>query len=382
MADHPSTTVAPESLNDFVLYPSHSTLESYSDILAHDSSRHEDSYSKQDFSSSMSNPYSTMTSYDSYDSLTAYSSSHQSFYDTPQFVLNTPQDGSHCQRTPSGSPSTSASHSFDPPPSTLSSASGASIQSASSSAIGSPYSRASQILPGAESWADSSTHGLGIRPGIVQNDNYEHENFMSTTFEHDLMFADNKVPSGFVGKCAELSSSANALQAISSSSSSSSQSLYPSFAPALAVNTTLAESGVTIDSILDEVNSEVATPKSSISPSSAIPTIASHYNTPSHQAIKGNGHFKSPTAPASTKTTLSRTSYSPVPTQRKTIGARPWDRSASISPKSSPLVCSSAQLVPVESTQGSKFPYTSPFFIQSSGNFVAPLQSSCWFPIL
>ncbi|KAI9724821.1 MAG: hypothetical protein M1812_000097 [Candelaria pacifica] len=324
-----------------------------------------------------------MTSYDSYDPITAYASSHQPFYGTPHFVLDAPQDGGHCQRTPSGSPATSASQSFDPPPSTLSSASGASIQSASSSAIGSPYSRASQILPGAEPWADTTNHGLGIGPNIVQNDNFEHDNFMSATLEHDLMFADNKVPSGFVGKCAELSSSANAFQS-SSSSFSSSQSLNPAFVPALAVNTTVAESGVTIDSILDEVNSEVTTPKSSISPSSAISATASHYSTSSHQATKEHSHFRSPTAPASIRATLSPTSYSPVPARKRdfrrtsigSAGVRKWERSSSASPKPSPLAQSSAQFVPLEPTQGPQFPYTSPFFIQSSGNFVAPLQSS------
>ncbi|KAI9751839.1 MAG: hypothetical protein M1835_001166 [Candelina submexicana] len=373
MAGHPSTTFAPESLNDFVLYSSHSTHGSYSDILDQDSSRHEEPYTKH-FSSNMSNPYSRMTAYDSYDPINAYSSAQQPFYDTPRFVLDAPQDGGHCQRTPSGSPATSASQSFDPPPSTLSSASGASIQSASSSAMGSPYSRASQILPGAEPWADPSKHGLGIGPSIVQNDNFEHETSIPASLEHELMFTDNKVPSGFVG---------NDFQAISSSFPSS-QSLVTASAPALVVNTTMAESGVTIDSILDEVNSDVTTPKSSISPSSAISATASHHSTSSHQATKEHGHFRSPTVPASIRATLSPISYSPVTTQRRdfrrsslgSAGARKWDHSPSVSPKPSPSAKSSAQFVPLEPTQGPQFPYTSPFFVQSSGNFVAPLQSS------
>ena len=100
--------------------------------------------------------------------------------------------------TPSVSPS-SFSQSYDQPPSTMSSTSGASAHSTGSSAHGSPHITSAHQLPYHNKWSDSF-HGLGIGPSIVTNDAGLHENFQVPNFEQDVALHEHNYQ-GFVGEC-------------------------------------------------------------------------------------------------------------------------------------------------------------------------------------
>lgn len=103
----------------------------------------------------------------------------------------------HQRYTPSGSASPSISQSLDHPPSTLSSASGASCQSAASSTVGSPYSLATHSLPSQDTWSEPN-QGLGIASEIVRNDGFPQDPFSNSSLENDLCFQDGKFPDNFV----------------------------------------------------------------------------------------------------------------------------------------------------------------------------------------
>ena len=146
--------------------------------------------------------------YDSYAAQAAYSSIEQSFYSqTPQFVYG-PKDNTHLlpQRyEQSASPSMSMSQSLDHAPSSLSHASGASGQSTASSAVGSPFSQATQSLPGHEHWVDH--RGLGIASGIV-NEAFLLDQFaLSGQDTEHLGYTNDKFPGSYVGELRRVSSS-------------------------------------------------------------------------------------------------------------------------------------------------------------------------------
>ncbi|MCJ1297936.1 hypothetical protein MMC08_000725 [Hypocenomyce scalaris] len=200
------------------------------------------------------------SSYDSYAPVSTYPPV-PSYY-APQLVFNGPDENikqMSNRYTPQGSPSTSASH----PPSTLSSASGASAHSTASSAVGSPYSHATHSLNGHEQWGESS-QGLSVAPTILHNDgSFGHDNFVVPSLEHGL-FDDEKFSGSFV------------------------------------VDTSASMRGVTIDTILEEANSTIDTPTPKASPGMASspkpspPMFQRRMSPP-----KMNAAFKSPTTPAS-----------------------------------------------------------------------------------
>jgi hypothetical protein len=82
----------------------------------------------------------------------------------------------------------------------LSTASGPSIASASSSAIGSPYSGIAQTFP--ESWVDTN-HGIGL-PAAVMDEFFPSE-FMASSLEAENIYQ-RKGPGDFVGEFIEFAS--------------------------------------------------------------------------------------------------------------------------------------------------------------------------------
>jgi hypothetical protein len=97
-------------------------------------------------------------------------------------------------------PSLPVPYSTEPYMSGLSSASGPSIASASSSAIGSPYSGTAHTFP--ESWVDTN-HGIGL-PAAVMDEFFPNE-FMGSSLEPDHMYQ-RKGPDDFVGEFHEFAS--------------------------------------------------------------------------------------------------------------------------------------------------------------------------------
>lgn len=111
--------------------------------------------------------------------------------------------------TPSGSASPSFAQSLDHPPSTFSSASGASGQSKTSSTAGSPYSLAAHHRPHQDSWSESH-QGLGIAPGILHSGSFTRDDFSGGTLEGELFFPEGKLSDSFVGESGRFALSSSA----------------------------------------------------------------------------------------------------------------------------------------------------------------------------
>lgn len=372
-----------DSIDDFVLFPSH---ETYPDVQGHQNTRHEDLYNGHQYTMDDQFIDLAMTTYDSCAPVAALSSAPATLYNAPQFIVDAPQDNfkyNSYRHTPPRSPSQSATHSFDHPPSTMSSTSGASIQSANSSAVGSPYSRSHHVVASQDHWAETG-HGLGIGPSILSQDSFYPGDYVTRSLEHEVIFAQEKLPSDFVGKSPKVSSSQGPV-GFASLSSSLSDSFRHTFVPSLAVNTSVSGSDTTIDTILQEVNSQVGTPGVDSSPDSAHPVFIPA-NLPLARARKASPStsevFMSPSTPASA---------TPSRTRSPAVAPRAVSRSQSVMDAGVKKVKSSPRPSPGRIPYGRPTPppasptlvsvghFQTPFFSQSSGNFVAPLESSCWF---
>lgn len=346
--------------------------------------------------------YSESSSYDSYTAASGYSSAAQLYYTAPRYPVSVGKGFGASERqrhTPQGSPSPSISQAFDQPPSTLSSASGASVQSTASSAVGSPYSHAANTLPSHEQWSELR-HGLGIAPEIVHNDGFAQDAmFPISGMENDPVFDDSKLQGNFVGESRKISSYSSSSS--QPSPSISSRPAFQSFVPvhcsppsAMARDTSSSERSVTIDTILEEVNNRITSPGQTLSPASAgseNPSFgafqAIHENNPSSAHPSP---FKSPTTPASAMSPHLSGAFLPSGSHQRDLSSQsgfvvvePRLRRSPIS--STERFCPYARSV--QPISQDKFPIPpsqpqSPFFSQSSGRFVPPLQSSCWFSLL
>ena len=297
-------------------------------------------------------------SYESYPPFAAYSSAPPGCFVARNAPFEAAKSGQSLQRhNPSGPPSPSTSQTFENPSSNMSSASGASAQSTASSADGSPYANPTHSLPYQEKWEPL---GLGLGPEIVNAEAFNHNSFQSTTFDNEFMLEDSKF-AHCVGEYEKhFSPSFPTSHSVTSSmsSGSASQSHLPALCSSpLALDTKLNQRDVTIDSILEEANNRIQNPQHLISPVSPASATTSPTIVPSkhHKAspVGRRQSFKSPVIPASAN--------SP---QQSPNRLHPYGRPAP--PPTSP------SQVQFHNTQNS-------FFCQSSGRFVAPLESSCWF---
>ena len=335
------------------------------------------------------------SSYEQYPSMPAYSSA--AYYNTPHYLFESAKSQDHHGFTPAGSPCPSISQALDHPPSTtLSSASGASVQSTASSAVGSPYSHATHNLPSQDQWTESH-HGLGIASGVVHsNDGFGQDIPQWGGMENEMIFDSSKLQDNFVGESEKVSSSpvSPSCSAPLSMPSCSASQVFPSgFSfPSQAVAPTSSGNGrnITIDTILEEVNCTI---QSSPSPTSTCATSVSPVCVPLNPGSMSSPRiarsFRSPTTPASAMSpSFPSPAYSPRSRQpglrRPSLTSSNTSRAqrTSVSPTEtySPYVRS----LPVPELQ-EQFPFvqsSSPFFGQSSGRFIPPLQSSCWFSFM
>ena len=333
------------------------------------------------------------STFDPYPGPNAFSQPEQAFYETPRLAVKGPRDTlkqSHQQRyTPMASPSLSASHSLDHAPSNRSHNSGTSGQSTASSAMGSPYSHTTHSLPGQERWMNPP-HGLGIAPGIVHND-FSNDAFTFPAEGDQLNFDSVKFPDSFVGEFAQVSSSLVASSPVVSSpmsySSSTSQSLLSAVpSPNLALDPGPRGQPVSLDTVLedmtvpnDTMRNRIISPVDNRPPST--PSIVVGSSTYRSRSPELSGlSFVSPTTPASAMTHFtSRNTYPSGPrnpeSRKRSIGST--DHSV---PQGSPPPSKRSARSPL-SPETYKTQFQSPFFSQSSGRYVAPLQSSCWFPL-
>ena len=354
--------------NDFVLY---STQETYPDLMP----------TSHPYNT---NPYlnSTGAGFEPF-SIQSFSSTPYQPADFSFAAASAPQapKGNYQPHTPAESPTNSANNSFDIQPPNLSSTSdsGASVQSTSSSAMGSPSLNPSNYVQ--EPWSTLGQGlGLGVAPGIVQPDQLGQEHFGTSGLEYDPLLGHDKIP-GCVGESPSISSPQRSLQPTSfpTFSSSQNQSQYSS---SNIFPTGQRSSFPRRAARLDTSTAGHASPYAA--PSLQTPTSANPYprqgqqpvlrrtNSASRLTASGAPEFKSPSTPASA--TRPRTFSPPASDRRGSLlnNSVPTDTRTGI--MFSPVSGSSRGISAPTASQS-----TSPFS-QSNGNFVAPLGSYCWFP--
>ncbi|KAF2155863.1 hypothetical protein K461DRAFT_318528 [Myriangium duriaei CBS 260.36] len=262
-------------------------------------------------------------------------------------------------QSPSYSPALSASQSFDVNPNFSSTSdSGASGPSTISSAMASPSlngQNAAEWVPGQQ--------GLGI--GIVHHDGYHAEPHYETFSTENFVGAEKF--SGCVGESADISSSHSA------SFQSSSQSMYIPHSSVAPVSPPigLAESSYWGTLPRTEGHSQPVM--------SSAPTESHMAGSPEQSRLTGTQQpFRSPQTPAS----ATRSNHALSPLLARVAGQRrpsipPAHRQIS-GRLSSPL--SQEQFMNPQEQEAVQYPFSQPsqshFFLQSSGAYVAPLESS------
>jgi hypothetical protein len=341
--------------NDFVLYPSQPDKRSV--MLALESSRPQQHFFQQyTMDSSFVDPFGI-----GMDNLNTYGHSHDasrlphSYFETPAMYAEAGPDLSNAeQHIPS-----------------LSSASGPSIASASSSAIGSPYSGTTHNFH--ETWVDTN-HGLGLQAAMA-TDLFPHD-YMGSTVETESTFYPDKLSNNFVGESKSISSDVKSESLFPTAASC----LFESSSSTLQTSSSLEEHHIVSKGTPTQATSVVACMNSQGSPVPPILSPAENVVSPSPDVPR----FKSPISPASTRRRSTKP-YSPVlgrphRAHAQSIGTlgRIVKRSPSIFPRtfnsSLPSSPSLANISTLHSFQNS-------FFNQSSGNFLPPLESSCWFSL-
>ena len=360
--------------NDFVLFPQREPpLQGLPD------SRWRDVFDDFHFSmaANYQHDFSSVTA-SGYEGIIPTYSSGSLYYDGPQLVIDEPKESF---RPTSASPS-SMTHSLEHVPSSLSHTSGASGRSTASSAVGSPFSHTTQSLPaGQDQWIESS-HGLGIAAGI-NHDTFPSYHLSSVQNEHIVYH--EKYPGSFVGELQQIPLPFTALSPLISSpiscSSSTSQSISsPLCSPSVRFSTTMGTLS-TIDTILERAKSHMQPLPQGASP--LLPKSPSVMSIPLNLSISGQGGpgFRPPARPASAIHENVSRATSPLRTHKpddKSHGLH-WVSGSTSSRTSTEhpnkLIKSST---PPDYTCGNRY-FQNPFFTQSSGRFVAPLESSCWF---
>lgn len=293
----------------------------------------------------------TRNAFDTYQ-VTSTQPTTAAYHESSRSHLNSVKAGDEASMprpTPSASPS-SMSQTFDPSSSVLSSTSGA---SAASSVGGSPYARPTQQMPFQDKWS-SPIEGLGISSGVVSGDYYG----------YDVSRQD------FVGEYDENILSLLPCTGVSASSISLASATQEFPSPYyVSRSELLAEShkgGITIDTILCEIERKNRHHASTISPVSSssttvppptFPGIACDQDSP----IK-HGLF-SPQLRNPALTMPQQSSVSPPESDAPDLGMHP----------------SHGSLTPPSNSPSSSRKHQDSFFSQSSGRFVAPIYSSCWF---
>ena len=339
-AEYPAQTMAS---NDFTLYP-------YSEVW-----NPEQAYLPP--TSYADQSYINAATFDSYDA--------QQAYVQPEgfpFALEPSFQPKNIQALNSNySPANSASHSFDPQnPPVLSapSESGASVQSTISSAIGSP-----SVQP---QHSNDWLHQQGFLPGIVQPEMLGHDVFATTGFDFETIPVTDK---GCVGELSTISSSQllqiprpfkfssySSLDLLRDTETNALPSgehdwLLPSNTPTPPYDTLSLPLQSSLLPRTDDSSVESASPNDSV--------------------------FKSPSTPASATS----------PVLERVRGKR----NASVTPPAPKRARGSSPLTQATSYHESDLPVrpqappptlNSPFFSQSSGHFVPPLDYSCPSPLV
>ena len=326
-AEYSQQTMAPN--HDFTLY-------SYPDVWSNDQAYLPTStYPDQS--------YINATTFDSYQTTQAYDPSHFAF--DPSFQAKTLQPPSH-----NYSPANSASHSFDFLHPSSTSDSGASVPSTISSAMGSP-----SVQPQV---SNEWNQQISMLPGIVQSDSMGQDVF-STGFDIDTIPVTDK---GCVGELTAISSS----RQLQSAPFFNFSSFPTSFDLLRDTGSHSQHYGGEQWSLpaQQQLAIDVQTP----STASATPRASDAFGSVS----PNDSVFKSPSTPASATSPVlerikgKRRSSVALPAPKRARGSSPLNQAMSYHESDLP-----------QRPQAPPPTFSSPFFSQSSGNFVPPLELSC-----
>ena len=306
------------------------------------------------------------TTFDSFDSQPAFASFHDFSFDVTSAQQQS--KAAYCQPSPAYSPANSTAPSFDyqqPPVLSSTSDSGASVPSTISSAMGSPSMSGQSV-------SDWNRTMRGSAPSIVAQEGFNSDVFASSSsFDFDSISAMEKP--GCVGEFATISSS-QPFQYASPTSLATSPSTNVSFPTPRASSTTLGSNFWHTNPNTQNLPVEASFQPESYANSSSwlvSPEIASPVEA----------SFVSPKTPVSTNTSRYQSSspvLARVRRERRFPSTAP-QRSRAFNHIASPLMNSAS--LPTQSAAISST-VKSPFFSQSSGNYVPPLESSCRFPYL
>ena len=378
------------ALSDFVLFPRE---QSFFDSMTDE--RQEDTFvpysynMTSDIHQDLPDMFTSTNS--SYPNMLAFSEQTPS-YNTPQLVVDGPKDSSkpvQPRYTSSASPSNSMSHPLEHAPSVFSTAS---VQSTASSADGSPYSRATHNQ---DLWMDPPI-GLCIAPSLDHNEAYRRDLYPLSDLENEHIPYDSKYPGNFVGESQEISSTLNSSSYVmpspispSTTSRSPVSSTFPS--PSVGLDISAGPLNVTIDTILEEANDRFGTPASTTSPVSAPSSmrqfpLTTHPVHPGRSPEGGVAGFRSPATPGSALSPFASRASSPFAVRQHEPQRRLSGSPSIVRTRSTPPISSRAH--PYErpsfensTSQGQRVDYQTSFFNQSSGRFIPPLESSCWFSL-
>ena len=239
------------------------------------------------------------------------------------------------------SASSAQKHSEMPP--SLLAASAASIPSAASSTVSSPYSGHSHMTSANEVYGNCS-QAIGFLPTIVNQDGFS-QNFVGSTRDFELFMIQNKVVPDFVGKSADLYRKRSSTFTPKTSQSGLSLSSY---APISALPNPMPIS-------------------STIAKSAPVPAVVDTFN---HLPPQSSSVFKSPSTPGSAYARSCFTG-SPSTVRHRHMSDSPMQQQP----------CNAYQVQHMPSVSGQQHPnyFQSDFFSQSSGNFMPPLEVSCSF---
>ena len=338
-----------DNIGEFALVPRDRAFSSdfLSQPFAHNLNGFLHSSSEMDYNSQLASL--PRTPYDPYPVTTSYatSSTYYAAQKNPLNPLKVGDENSMPRPTPSASPS-SMSQTFDQPLSALSSTSGASAQSAASSVGGSPYVRPSTQMPFHDKWSDP-LQGLGISSGIGSGE-FSGYDPSRPDFVGEYQLGSSS--SSSAGPSTSFISLPPALQKYSSNNFMRSETCGDFQAETMSI---------------DEILHEVRRTPPNITP--LMPRSASISKDGSRCMLSGT--------PPDIQTTEKNNMFSLQCNKSKSTTPQPLV----ISPVQARRRISSGDLSPLSTSPTLKREHQDPFFCQSSGRFVAPLHSSCWFSL-
>ena len=389
-----AATLVHSSLVDFPLFDDEQSFFSMSSDRQDGAYNHFIPTNEPNFSQSFIN---LNTMYQQQVPVTSYSDAPAQYYQAPHLIVNGPGSTvrhSAPQYTPSASPSTSLSHSADQPSSIISSTSNASIPSNTSSAVGSPYIQSAPTLIGQEQWT-KPTSGLGLEHEFVPGYSPELFPYAPSTESESSLYSTDRTFGTCVGESQQVSSSlsSSSVPVLSPSLSASTgySSVYTaSPSPSLAFENSMNPQNSAVRTVPEEYVERTSQPFYA-----QPPTLESHpielfqslqqdYSSEKNLEVTDRS-FRQPSTPASATSPTERRQASPSGMRKATARgpSRPGPDRSNVKKTISihhPYERRAAPTIaegPVQKTF-----YQAPFFNQSSGRFVAPLESSCWFSLI